>query len=71
MINPTKHEAGKIEKYKLDEITKIVRENSGLTQWTNTYESLNGFMARVKNLKAHLFNLIFIISIPQLLRNSS
>ena len=43
LINPTKPETGKIAKCKLEQITKIVKEKSGLTQWKNTHEFLGWF----------------------------
>ena len=43
LINPTKPELGKVSKQFLSEVIGIVRKESGLNQWRNTYELLDFF----------------------------
>ena len=40
LINPTKPELGRVSKKLLTKIVRIVRKNSKLTQWRNTYDLL-------------------------------
>ena len=43
LINPTKPELGRVSKIYLSEIVEIVRRESGLTQWKNTFDLLSWY----------------------------
>ena len=42
LINPSKSEMGKVSKSILESIIKDVKGKTGLNQWKNTYEALDG-----------------------------
>ena len=42
-INPCKPELGKVRKCKIEEVTEVTKEKSGLTQFTNTQDFLSWY----------------------------
>ena len=59
LINPTKSEAGRICKVKIDRINKVVRSKSKLMQWTNSDQVLSWFIGLDKEVYSYLkFNVV-------------
>ena len=53
LINPTKPELGKVSKQLLSEVIEVVRRESGVNQWKNTYELLNFYNSLPNKQNSH------------------
>ena len=65
-INPCKPDLGKVSKYRLDEITEVVREKSGLDQFKNTQQFLSWYNAEKDKGKSSFYQLDIVDYYPSI-----